>query len=265
MRTAHIFGAEAGQVGKTTLGCHISHRSATAGTRPVVLDADDKHRTAAGGSALVNALPDFDVVWLGTGPSQEVVDEDPDAGYQHWDKVRRVLDKRDIVLDLGANTVQRFLEYAVHMRAGARWREEGIATTFWVPTNADTAHIDSALRTAAAAAAVFGADSVRMVLNGRDGRFAVFDGTRHGKGLVALKDAGIRVITLPKAKIPPLGLAALKRGPRSAHQVAAWSIDEVATHLGLDKLVAERTKFGCEDWIAAIDAELGDLLPPPKS
>ncbi|MEI8395233.1 MAG: hypothetical protein WCF85_10890 [Rhodospirillaceae bacterium] len=262
MRTVNIFGTEAGQVGKTTLACHVAWRALSSSLRPVVLDADDKHRAADGASALVNALPEHDVVWLGTGPTQEVLDEDPDAGWQHWDKVRRVLDKRDVILDLGANTVQRFLEYAAHMRAGTRWREDGITTTVWVPTNSDSAHIDSAVRTANAAATVFGADAVRVVLNRRDGGFEVFDTSPQGKCLAALKSAGIQLFTIPKAKIPPLGLAALKRGPRSAHQVAAWSISEAADQLGLDRLIAERTKFGCEDWIAAIDKNLEGLLPP---
>jgi len=231
-----------------------------AGTTFTILDADDKNRTAAGESALAHALPGHSVVWLGTGPSLAELENDPDRGSAHWDKVRAVLDHQDVILDLGANTVQRLIEYAVRMRAARRWAEDGITIEFWVPMNCDKINIESGVKALQSAGKAFGGAALRAVRNLRDGGFDGWAGTPQGAALAALEKT-VAFVDLPKAPIPPDGLKAMKKGPWSAHQIRDMGRVETASALGLSGPVAERVVYGCEDWIDAVAAAWAGLVP----
>lgn len=255
-----IVGQEAGGVGKTVTAMHLAEIYRQAGQDLIVLDADDKNLTK-GGSALAHALPHHTVTWLGTGPSLAEMEADSDAGAAHWDKVRAVLDHRSVLLDLGANVVQRLLEYAVRMRAARRWAEDGIEVEFWVPMLSEKVSIEAGVKALSAAGKAFGAAAIRGVHNLRDGDFSGWKGTPQGDVLAALEKVGVVMVDLPKAPIPPEGLKAMKRGVWSPTQVVEMGWAEAASALGLDKRVAERTFYGCEDWIEAVRESWAEVVP----
>ncbi len=259
-----IVGQEAGGVGKSTAVLFLAEMWRESGRSFAILDADDKNRTTSGASALSHALPHHVVTWLGTGPTLAEMETDPDRGHAHWDKVRAVLDHHDVLLDLGANTVQRLLEYAVRMRAAKRWAEDGITVEVWVPMNADKINIESGVKALTAAGKAFGGAALRAVRNLRDGGFAGWNGSAQGAALDALEKAGVVFVDLPKAPIPPAGLEAMKRGPWSAFQVCDMGWRDTAQALGLPGPVAERTVYGCEDWIDAVRASFGPVALPGK-
>ena len=70
------------------------------------------------------------------------------------------------------------------------------------------------------------------------------------------------MLDLPKAPVPPEGLKAMKRGPWSPHQIVDMGWKEAAGKLELDARLAERTVYGCEDWITAINTAWAGVLPP---
>ena len=255
-----IVGQEAGGVGKTVTALHLADLYAKRGTNLVVLDADDKNRTADG-SALAHSLPGHQVIWLGTGPSIEQMQTDQDAGHAHWDKVRAMLDHESVLLDLGANVFQRLTEYALRMRAARRWAEDGISVEVFVPVVSEKIALEAGLKALGAAGKAFGPAALRCVMNRRDGDFNAWDGTPQGKALAALARSGVRLVDLPKAPIPPEGLLAMRRGPWSAAQVVDMGWRDAAEKLGLPKPVAERTFYGCEDWMAAIESAWSPVLP----
>ncbi|MBF0562184.1 MAG: hypothetical protein HQL37_09220 [Alphaproteobacteria bacterium] len=261
MKKIIIVGQEAGGVGKSLLVTFLAEMHRANGQDFIILDADDKNRTAAGGSALAHALPHHQVVWLGTGPRMAELEANPDAGKAHWDKVREVLNNSSVILDLGANTVQKLLEYAVSMRVAKRWSEDGISVEFLVPLTNDKINIESGLKALNAAGKAFGGPALRAVRNLRDGPFSGWAGTPLGAALDGLHTAGVVVADLPKAPIPAAGLEAMKRGPWSPFQVVGMGLAGVAGQLALPDLVAERTLYGCEDWVTAVRESLGDLVP----
>jgi len=264
LRECIIVGQEAGCVGKTTTVAFLAEFYRESGRLFTVLDADDKNLTTAGGSALAHALPHHTVTWLGTGPSMAEMEANADKGNAHWDKVRAVLDHHDVLLDLGANTVQRLLEYATRMRVARRWAEDGIQIEFWVPVNSDKINIESGVKALRSAGKALGAAGLRAVRNARDGEFGSWMGTPQGLALTALQTAGVAVVDLPKAPIPPDGLKAMKRGPWSPFQIRDMGRIETAAKLGLPAPVAERTVYGCEDWIESVTEAWSGLIPPGK-
>ena len=258
-----VVGQEAGGVGKTATTLMLAHFHSHRGTGFVVLDADDKHQTSDG-SALAHALPDNRVIWLGTGPSLDEIEADPDKAAAHWDKVLDVLDHHSVLLDLGANTIQRLIEYALQMRVASRWAAAGIEIEVWIPTLSELSSLDAALKTLARVGEAFGKSAaIRCVRNHRDGSFASWTGTPQGKAMGALEKAGVTFVDLPKAPIPPDGLKAMRMGPWSPSQVLEMGIDGVKDGLGLaSKGLAERTFFGCEDWLAETEQAWAGVLPP---
>ena len=255
-----IVGQEAGGVGKTVTAMHLAEIYREAGHTLIVLDADDKNRIKTG-SALAHALPHHTVTWLGTGPTLEEMEADPDRGNAHFDKVRTVLDHHSVLLDLGANVVQRLLEYAVRMRAARRWAEDGIEVEFWVPMLSDKISIEAGVKALSAAGKAFGTSAIRGVRNLRDGDFSGWAGTPQGDVLAALEKAGVVMLDLPKAPIPSEGLKAMKRGPWSPGQIVEMGWAATAEALGLDKRVAERTFYGCQDWAESVGKAWGHVVP----
>lgn len=255
-----VVGTLPGGPGKTTVATFLAEMHRTAGRNFAILDADDKNRTPAGESALAHALPHHSVLWLGTGPSVAEMEANSDVGNGHWDKVRSVLEHQDVILDLGANTVQRFAEYALRMRAAQRWAEDGISVEFWVPFTNDRITLESGVMSLNQGGKAFGGNALRAVRNLRDGDFSGWDGTPQGAALAALENAGIAFVDLPRAPIPPDGLKAMKKGPWSAFQVRAMGRRDAASKLGLPGPIAERTVYGCEDWIEAVSKSWGDLV-----
>lgn len=256
-----IVGQEAGGVGKSTVVTFLAEYYLRAEAPLLVLDADDKNRTADGSSALAHMLPSHTVTWLGAGPSLAAIEDNPDCGNAHWDKVRAALDHGDVILDLGANTIQRLIEYAVRMRAAKRWAEDGIAVEVWVPTTADKINAESALKAVTGAGKAFGAAALRVVSNRRDGDFDLLADTPQGEALAKLARAGVVFVDLPKAPVPPDGLKAMKAGSWSPFQVVAMGRKAAADHLGLPGPVAERTVYGCEDWIEAVRESWVEVVP----
>jgi hypothetical protein len=255
-----IVGVESGGVGKTTTVTFLAEIYRQAGVDFAILDADDKNRTAGGGSALSHALPHHDVVWLGAGPSLSEVEDNPDVVNMHWDKVREVLSHRNVILDLGANTVQRLIEYAVRMRAARRWAEDGISVECWVPMTSERTNLECAVKTLSEAGKAFGPAALRGVRNLRDGGFGAWDGTPQGDALKALAKK-VSFVDLARAPIPLHGLEAMRREMVSPHQIVGLTRAEAAERLGLAEPVAERTLYGCEDWIEAVTAAWKGLVP----
>lgn len=259
-----IVGQKAGGVGKSTIAIHLAELHRAVGETFVVIDADDKNRTATGGSALSHALPHHNVLWLGCGPSDSAMRANRDAGNAHWDKVRQVLDHEDVILDLGANVIQRFVEYAVGMRAARRWAEDGIDVEVWVPVTNSKVELEEGLSAVKTAGAAFGAAGLRVVRNLRDGAFDAWKGSPQGKALDELEKAGVCVVDFAEAPVPPDGLNAMKKGPWSPFQIAEMGWRATATTLDLPAPVAERTFYGCEDWIDAVKASFVPVALPGK-
>jgi hypothetical protein len=263
-----VVGTDDGDVGKTATAIFLAEMYRAAGKEFVVLDADNKNKSATGESSLAHALPHHTVIWMGTGPTLDELESNPDAANVHWDKLRTVLDNHDVIVDIGANTVRRLLEYAIRMRVARRWAEDGIAIEFWVPFLSDTVSIDAGLEALNLAARAFGKAALRAVRNHKKIGFGNLAGTPHGDALAALEKAGVIFVDLPKAQIPQEGQIAMDSGPWSAYQVRQLGIAGVAKMLGLTKGdqrgVVERTVFGSEDWIDGTEAAFGPLVTPKK-
>ncbi|HLN22814.1 MAG TPA: hypothetical protein VK558_02395 [Patescibacteria group bacterium] len=259
-----IVGQQDGDVGKSTTAIYLAEMHRAAGRNFVVLDADDKHKKASGESSLAHALPNHTVIWLGTGPSLAEMEADPDSTNLHWDKVRTVLDEHDVILDLGANTVQRLLEYAMRMHVAEIWAHDGIEVEFWVPFLSDQGSIETGLEALSMAGKAFGKAALRAVRNHRKGGEFHWTGTPIGNALAAMEKAGVVFVDLPKASIPQVGLTAMDSGPWSAFQVRDMGLAGVTAGLGIDpkqRSVAQRTFFACEDWIKSVTLGWAGLVP----
>ncbi len=251
----------AGGVGKTTLVQLLAEMNRRGGSELVVMLADDKGKRVDGGVDVADMLPHHKVVWLGAGPDSASIEADPDALNRHWDKLDAVLKEHSVLLDLGANVLQRLGDYATRMRLASRWAKKGIGVEMWVPFNNTPSNIECALTSLQLGATAFGTQALVAVRNEKDGPFTGWDGSPYAKAFKAFEKAGTRVVTLPKCPAPTAGMEAAMRHRVGFFSIADMDEDDVPGALAVDGPVALRTKFGVEDWITATYSQFAGLVP----
>lgn len=250
-----------GGVGKSTLVQFLAEMHRRAGSELVVLLADDKGRDAGGSVDMADVLPGHKVVWLGAGPDAEAIQADPDALNAHWDQLDAVLAKHSVLVDLGANVMQRLVQFAEASYSAKRWAKKGVTVEVWVPFNNDQTNIDAAVEAMRLASTAFGAGSLVAVKNERDGAFSAWDGSANEAAIKALSKRGARVVTLPKCLAPLTGMEAARNARLSWFRVAEEDEETLAKKLGLSEGVAARLKFAVEGWIDAAYEAFKGLVP----
>ena len=244
----------AGGVGKTSLVQLLAQMHHFGGSELAVLVADDKGRRADGGLDMAALLPSHKVAWLGAGPDPKEVEADPDALNRHWDQVDTLLKAQSIIIDLGANVLQRLAGYAVAIRAAKRWTAAGVRVQVWVPTNNVPANIAAAGEALELAAKAFGSVSLVAVKN-------EVRGALPADADAAFKSLGAKVVTLPKCPAPRDGMAAAEAAHLPFFKVADMDEDALAKALNVDSGVAVRTKYGVEEWLDEVYQNFTGLVP----
>ena len=260
MSKVSIVGTERGGDGKTTLTLLLAELRRARGHLPVVVDADDK---ASADTRLAQLLPYHEIRWLGAGPDADAIQEDPDALARHWDALAEIARENDVIVDLGANTAQRLLQYLETARRG--WKRRGIEVEWLVPFMADADSFAKALKTLESASAVLGADATLVaVRNERGGRFGGWDGSAEMQRLHDLERNGVYLHTIPNCRAPENAWLALKRAELNPVMLTGLDDDDIvdlAGKLELDDLVVERMYNAVVKWVDACTTALDPYLP----
>ena len=269
MCECHITATLAGGTGKTVIAQMLAEANRRAGKNVLVVVADDKGRDDAGRLEIAELCPGIEASFLSAGPDSAAIEADPDALNRPWDPLNGVLDRAGpdgvVILDLGANVLQRLAAYVERMRVARRWAKAGHKITLWVPFNDDAANVTAALQSISIAEAAFPGASLVAVKNARDGAFATWDTSPFSAAFQAFEKKGGKIVDLPKCPAPAAGLAALKEKRIGFFSITDPDEDDVPALLGMTDKSAEpvalRTRYGIEDWIAAIYKAFRGLLP----
>jgi len=264
MTKLKIVGTERGGDGKSTLAVVLAGMEEAAGHAITIIDGDDAGRLDAAGvvSRLGQVLKNQEVVWIGAGPDAAAVEANSDALSAHWDKVGKIAAARDCILDLGANTVQKLIEYAGVMNIGARWAKRGIEIECWIPFSCEDESFSKGVKTVRRLHETIPGAKIIAVKNGVDGE--LWKGKPEDKELTALEKAGVVVVSMPKCGAPPAMWDAIKAAKLSPFEVVAMDEVDLAKILGLSKDdtdPAERARVKVEQWLAALYKSFKGLVP----
>ena len=251
----------AGGVGKSTLVQLLAEMYRHAGQDMTVLLADDK-----GGddnNSMADMLPEHNVVWLGTGPTADEITDDPDSLHRHWDKLSKVVGKTNLIVDFGANVLQRFVQYADASNSAARWKKAGVDVEVWLPFDNEPSNIDAALDAMKSAAGAFGASKLIAVRNEKSGPFRGWEKSVHAAAIDVLRKRGAVDVVMPKCNAPLDTMEAARKQRLSWFTVAAMAEDDLCKRLGFedDDPVIGRMQNGVAKWIKSIYDNFGSLVP----
>jgi hypothetical protein len=265
MAELKIVGTEKGGDGKSTVAVLLAEMLHGAGQPHTVVDADDQSRVDhAGGvaSRLGELLPDQTVTWIGAGPSSAAIEDDPDKLNAHWDQIGKLARRHDVLVDLGANTLQRLVAYLADEGTRERWKRRRIAVTWFVPFTADDESFAKGLKSLRSVVDAMG-DDVRAVavLNERNGGFEAWHGTDEWRELDELAERGVETTRLPRCRAPHAAWTGIQRERLSAFAAYAMNDLDLAEKLGIDEDVAGRAQDRIGEWINAAYTNFGAFIP----
>lgn len=256
-------GTERGADGKSFVSVFLAEAKRAAAMPVTVVDADDAGRLADGvpASRLGEVLSEHEVILFGAGPADSAIEADADVLNQFWDELGQLARRGDVLVDMGANVVQKFTRYAAEMNIDRRWSQREISIQCVVPICNSDDSFAKGIKTLRNLRAALPSASIFALLNYRDGPFVHWQGTDDWAALKRLEHDRVRILELPRCDAPASAWAALEREKLSPFVAAEMTEEELAQRLQVNEDVAARAQARIVRWISATYTALGDLLP----
>ncbi|MEQ8817616.1 MAG: hypothetical protein RLO51_24490 [Thalassobaculum sp.] len=182
---------------------------------------------------------------------------------EHFDPIVKWLQvTRPCVVDFGAQGWHQFAFWAELTGLRDLVRTSGL--TIVSPLTADIESLDGVSYVVDAASRVLPGARVVVPVVLKDGDVACFKGLPAYERLQDLARAGaLRFATVPR--LPSEGYAALASRGLTFDEIEASDAKALLARAPLNPMAAARALKGVRDWLAAVDGELGKLLPMPAA
>lgn len=195
------------------------------------------------------------VMELGLGADIDAIRNDPTKAVAHWDAMGSLLCDGDVVIDLGANLVDRVWDWAKARRASDVLRDRHAPPiVLIVPVRAQAQAIEDAfavLERSIREDAHLPIAARILVLNEASGSFAQYGNHGDFERLNAMKhNAGLKVMLLPQCRSEIWSTLERNHIPLSA--VMSLTTDEVAQDFRLDAFAASGARADFLTWLETV-------------